>query len=109
MLPVYIHVTADNASDVRTAPAVIAVVPDRRKRLVADRAYDADNLRRDLKATCILPVIPRTRSRKHPVRYNPLRFRKRWPSRQRSTDVRTSGAWCSRRSAGAAVVTILTT
>jgi transposase len=57
---------------------VIAAAPDRLTRLVPDRAYDANNLRRALKATCLLPVIPGTRSRKRPVRHDPLRYRERW-------------------------------
>jgi transposase len=57
---------------------VIAAAPGRLKRLVADRAYDANSLRRDLKAACILPVIPGTRCRKRPVRYDPLQYRERW-------------------------------
>jgi len=57
---------------------VIAAAPGRLKRLVADWAYDANNLRRDLKGACILHVIPGTRSRKLPVRHDPLRYRERW-------------------------------
>ena len=62
----------------KTAPEVIAAAPGRRKRLVADRGYDANHLRRDLKATHPTPVIPGTRSRKRPIRHDRRRYRDRW-------------------------------
>jgi transposase len=73
-----IHLTAGNASDVRTAHNVLAATPGRLKRLVADRGYDANHLRRDLKAGGITPVIPGTRSRKRTIRHDKRRYRDRW-------------------------------
>lgn len=76
--PAVIHLTPGNASDVKTAPAVIGAAPGRLKRLIADRGYDADQLRRDLKARGTTPVIPGTRSRKRPIRHDRRRYRERW-------------------------------
>jgi transposase len=76
--PAAIHLTPGNASDVRTAPDVLAAAPGRLKRLVADRGYDADRLRRGLREAGTTPVIPGTRSRKRPVRYDKRRYRDRW-------------------------------
>ena len=55
-----------------------AAAPGRLKRLVADRGYDADQPRRDLREAGTTPVIPGTRSRKRPVRHDKRRYRDRW-------------------------------
>jgi transposase len=57
---------------------VLAAAPGRFKRLLADRGYDANHLRRGLKAGSTKPVIPSTRSRKRPIRYDERRYRDRW-------------------------------
>lgn len=62
----------------KTAPDVLAAAPGRLKRLVADRGYDANHLRRDLKAARMVPIIPGTRSRKRPIRHDAVRYRDRW-------------------------------
>jgi transposase len=76
--PCVIHLTPGNASDVTTAPDVLALAPGRLKRLVADRGYDADALRRDLKAGGTTPVIPGRRNRKRPIQHDTGRYRDRW-------------------------------
>lgn len=76
--PAVIHLTPGNASDVKTAPQVLVAAPGRFKRLLADRGYDANHLRRDLKAGGSTPVIPSTRSRKRPIRHDERRDRDRW-------------------------------
>ncbi len=76
--PAVVHLTPGNASDVRTAPEVLAAAPGRLKRLVADRGYDADGLRRDLRAAGTTPVIPGRRSRRRAVRFDAARYRGRW-------------------------------
>ncbi len=76
--PAVVHLTPGNASDVKTAPEVLAAAPGRFKRLIADRGYDANHLRRDLKAKRTTPVIPGTRSRKRPIRHDRRRYRDRW-------------------------------
>lgn len=62
----------------KSAPEVIGAAPGRIKRLIADRGYDANHLRDDLKAAGTKPVIPGTRSRKRPIHYDQRRYRDRW-------------------------------
>jgi transposase len=76
--PAVIHLTPGNASDVTAAPHVIAAIPGRLKRLVADRGYDADALRRDLRAAGATPIIPGRRTRKRPIRHDASRYKDRW-------------------------------
>ena len=76
--PAVIHLTPGNASDIRTAPELLARVPGRLRRLVADRGYDADELRRDLRSAGATPVIPGRRTRKRRIRYDKTRYRDRW-------------------------------
>lgn len=76
--PAVVHLTPGNASDVGTAPEVLAAAPGRIKRLLADRGYDADALRRALRAAGTAPVIPGRRSRKRPIRHDARRYRGRW-------------------------------
>ena len=73
-----IHLTPGNAADVTTAANVLAAAPGRIKRLLADRGYDANHLRAALKKVGTRPVIPGTRSRKRPIRYDKQRYRDRW-------------------------------
>ncbi|SEI14904.1 Transposase DDE domain-containing protein [Methylobacterium sp. 275MFSha3.1] len=56
--------TPGNASDVTAAPAVLAEAPGRIRRLSADKGYDADWLRADLRESGIMPIIPGKRGRK---------------------------------------------
>ena len=49
----------------------------RRKRLIADKAYDADKLRAWLKARRIKPVIPSTASRNKPSPLDRAAYRRR--------------------------------
>ncbi len=76
--PAVIHLTPGNASDIKAAPEVIAAAPGRLRRLLADRGYDADALRRDLRAAGTMPVIPGRRTRKRPIRHDNDRYRDRW-------------------------------
>ena len=73
--PAVVHLTPGNASDVRTAPAVLAATPGRIRRLLADKGYDADWLRTDLRKAGIVPVIPGTRSRKRPICHDKRRYK----------------------------------
>ena len=75
--PAVVHLTPGYASDVRTAPAVLAAAPGRIRRLMADKGYDADWLRADLRKAGIVPVIPGTRSRKRPIPHK-ARHSDRW-------------------------------
>ncbi len=56
--PGVIHLTPGNASDVKTAPAVLDKAPYPVRRLIADKGYDADWLRQDLREQGISVVIP---------------------------------------------------
>jgi len=76
--PAVIHLTPGNASDVKIAPELLARLPGRIRRLVADRGYDADALRRDLRSSGTNPVIPGRCTRKRPIRHDPHRYKDRW-------------------------------
>ncbi len=64
-------------ADIRAAPAVLAAV-GHFTRLIADRGYDADSLRRDLAAAGQRPVIPGRINRKRPIRHDEQVYRERW-------------------------------
>ena len=76
--PAVIHLTPGNSSDVKVAPDLIAVAPGRLRRLIADRGYDADTLRRDLRAAGTMPIIPGRRTRRRPIRHDQSRYKDRW-------------------------------
>jgi transposase len=73
-----IHLTPGNATDIKTAPELLARLPGRLRRLVADRGYDADHLRRNLRSTGVTPVVPGRRTRKRPIRHDAGRYKDRW-------------------------------
>ncbi|SEP42113.1 Transposase [Methylobacterium sp. UNC300MFChir4.1] len=76
--PGVLLLTPGNASDVTTVPAVLAEAPGRIQRLAADKGYDADWLRADLRKSGITPVIPGKRGRKRKIRHDKSRYRERW-------------------------------
>ncbi len=76
--PAVLLLTPGNASDVRTAPDVLAEAPGRIRRLIADKGYDANWLRKDLRASNTTPIIPGTRARKRKIRLDKKRYRERW-------------------------------
>lgn len=57
---------------------MLAQAPRRSRRLAADKGYDADWLRADLRASGITPVIPGKRGRKRRIRHDKRRYRERW-------------------------------
>ena len=57
---------------------MLAAAPGRLKRLIADRGYDANHLRRDLREAGTIPIIPGTCSRKRPIRHDKRRYKDRW-------------------------------
>ena len=83
-----------------TAPAVLAEAPGRIRRLAADKGYDADWLRTDLREAGITPVIPGKRGRKRKIRHDKRRYRERWrieATFNRLKDFRRMygpGMWC---------------
>ena len=76
--PGVLLLTPGNASDVTAAPAVLAEAPGRIRRLSADKGYDADWLRADLRRSGIMPIIPGKRGRKRRIRHDKQRYRERW-------------------------------
>jgi len=48
------------------------------RRLVGDRAYDADRFRQKLRAAGVQPLIPGRRHRSEPIRHDKRRERERW-------------------------------
>lgn len=75
--PIALHLTPGNTADIKAAPTLLAAA-GRFKRLIADRGYDADPLRRTIRNDGAQPVIPGRRSRRRPVRYDAYRYRERW-------------------------------
>ena len=75
--PIVLHLTPGHHADIRAAPDLIAKAGPFR-RLIADRAYDADPLRADLRAAGATPVIPGRRNRKTPIRHDRCHYQERW-------------------------------
>lgn len=48
------------------------------RRVIADKGYDANSLRRRLKASGATPVIPGRINRRRPIQYDRRRYRDRW-------------------------------
>ncbi|OJY71065.1 MAG: IS5 family transposase [Sphingobium sp. 66-54] len=68
--------TPGNVSDVKAAPALLERA-GRMQYLLGDKGYDADSLRRALRAAGTTPVIPGRRNRKRAVQYDQQRYRAR--------------------------------
>jgi transposase len=68
--------TAGNVSDVKAAPALLKQA-GRMRYLLADKGYDADQLRRSHRDSGAVPVIPGRRSRKRAICYDKERYRGR--------------------------------
>lgn len=68
--------TPGNAADISAAPSLIAIMPPAR-RLIADKGYDANSLRRSLDAQGTEAVIPSTASRKRAIPYDTAVYRAR--------------------------------
>jgi transposase len=63
--PVALALTPGNVSDIKMAIPLLDVAPPT-KRLIADKAYDADSLRQWLAKAKIKAVIPSSAARKTP-------------------------------------------
>ena len=72
--PYALMLTAGKVSDVKAAPALLHRA-GRMRYLLGDRGYDADRLRRSLRDTGTIPVIPGRRNRKRVVSYDKYRYR----------------------------------
>jgi len=74
--PVAFALTPGNVADITVATALLSQVTPP-KRLLADKAYDADSLRHWLKARRIKAVIPSTASRTTPYPLDRPAYRRR--------------------------------
>jgi IS5 family transposase len=77
--PYSLMLTAGNVSDIKAAPALLQPA-GRMRYLLADKGYDADQLRRSLRDAGAVPVIPSRRNRKRTIRYDKGRYRGRYTS-----------------------------
>jgi len=68
--------TPGNSADISAAPGLLAARSAPR-RLIADKGYDANSLRRTLEAQQTEAVIPSTTSRKRPIPYDRHAYRQR--------------------------------
>jgi len=75
--PIAIHLTAGHHSDIRSVDALFSKVGPC-TRLIADRAYDADALRRKLRDSGINPVIPGKKNRLVKIRHDKEAYKQRW-------------------------------
>jgi transposase len=71
--------TPGQAGDAPQYPALMAGVPDECPvdAAAADKSYDSDAIRADLKQRGIEPVIPPRSNRTEPIRYNKTKYRGR--------------------------------
>ena len=72
-----IRLSAGNVSDIRAVDELLAAAGPVR-RLLADKGYDADRLRKSLRQAGTVPVIPGRINRKRPIQYDKRRYRDRW-------------------------------
>ncbi|MEZ5860255.1 MAG: transposase, partial [Geminicoccaceae bacterium] len=69
--------TPGHHSDIRSVDALLARIGTC-KRFIADRAYDADALRRKLRDSGIKPVIPGRKNRLVKIRLDKEAYKQRW-------------------------------
>lgn len=74
--PRVLLLSAGNTNDITMAHALIEAAGPFRK-LLADRGYDADHLRKRLDERRVEAVIPTTTSRKQPIPYDVVAYRQR--------------------------------
>jgi transposase len=69
--------TPGEAGDVKAYETLIGAAPNYPAALLADKAYDADRIREDLKRKGIKPVIPPMWARVEDIRYDRRLYKKR--------------------------------
>ncbi len=69
--------TPGNVSDITVAGDLIKAA-GHVQRLIADKGYDADSLRAQLKAVGTTPIIPGRKNRKKTIHYDKKRYKDRW-------------------------------
>lgn len=82
-VPVAVHVDAASPAEVRLVPQTLAALPEEMlpERLVADRAYDSNPLRAELRALGIDPIIPKRDNNRKATGQDGRklrRYRRRW-------------------------------
>ena len=75
--PIAFHLTPGEAADCKAYDTLIDLPEQPPKALVADKAYDADAIREDLKKRGIKPVIPPKSNRKATIQYSKRLYRQR--------------------------------
>jgi transposase len=75
--PIAFHLTPGEAADCKAYDDLIDLPEQQPKALLADKAYDTDAIRTDLKKRGIKAVIPPKSNRKAVIRYNKRQYRQR--------------------------------
>ena len=75
--PIRMFLSGGHTSDYIGARALLHGLPQAGT-LLADRGYDADWFRNDLKERGIAPCIPSRRGRKTPIRHDPELYKRRY-------------------------------
>ena len=75
--PIVLRLTPGHHADVRAAPDLMAAAGPFR-RVIADRACDADRFRASLREAGAIPVIPGRSHRTVPIHNDRRRYRERW-------------------------------
>jgi transposase len=75
--PLAFALTGGEAHDVKGYDALIKLVETRPEKLLADKGYDTDAIRDDLKARDIEPVIPPKSNRVEPIQYDREAYKRR--------------------------------
>ena len=74
--PYALSLTPGNVSDITAAPDLLEQAGPK-KYLLADKGYDANLLRRQLRQAGTVPVIPGRSNRKRKIRYDKTRYKDR--------------------------------
>ena len=75
--PLAFHLTGGEAADCQSYDTLIDLPESPPEALLADKGYDSDAIRSDLRARGIRPVIPPRSNRKMPIRWNKRLYRLR--------------------------------
>jgi transposase len=76
-LPLVFHLTGGEAADCTAYKDLMALADDQPNAFLADKGYDSDAIRGDLKERHIKPVIPPRSNRKKTIRYNKKLYKER--------------------------------
>ncbi len=76
-MPLQFCLTGGEAADCKSYETLIGLVGKKPNALIADKGYDSNEIRNDLKSRGIKPVIPPRSNRKNPIRYNKTIYKTR--------------------------------